>query len=68
MYDLPDTPFQRQLMIIRKWQRKVAGIHLHLSNNPPPGLPKIMADRHRIAQVLGNLLTNALRHTPGAAV
>jgi two-component system OmpR family sensor kinase len=30
----------------------------------PSDLPKVMADWHRIAQVLGNLLTNALRHTP----
>jgi two-component system sensor histidine kinase BaeS len=30
----------------------------------PPGLPHVMADWHRINQVLGNLLTNALRHTP----
>jgi len=27
-------------------------------------LPQVRADWHRIAQVLGNLLTNALRHTP----
>jgi len=31
----------------------------------PTELPKVMVDRRRIAQVLGNLLTNALRHTPG---
>jgi signal transduction histidine kinase len=30
----------------------------------PSELPPVMADRRRIAQVLGNLLTNALRHTP----
>jgi len=30
----------------------------------PSGLPKVMADRRRIAQVIGNLLINALRHTP----
>ena len=30
----------------------------------PSELPKVMADWRRIAQVLGNLLTNALRHTP----
>ena len=31
----------------------------------PARLPKVLVDRRRIAQVLGNLLTNALRHTPG---
>ncbi len=30
----------------------------------PSELPKIMADRRRLAQVLGNLVTNALRYTP----
>ena len=30
----------------------------------PPDLPWVMADRSRIAQVLGNLLTNAARHSP----
>jgi signal transduction histidine kinase len=30
----------------------------------PPALPQVMADWRRIAQVLGNLVTNALRHTP----
>jgi len=30
----------------------------------PPELPPTAADRRRIAQILGNLVTNALRHTP----
>jgi two-component system OmpR family sensor kinase/two-component system sensor histidine kinase BaeS len=30
----------------------------------PAELPEVMADWRRVAQVLGNLLTNALRHTP----
>ena len=30
----------------------------------PTELPIVMADQRRIGQVLGNLLTNALRHTP----
>jgi len=29
----------------------------------PSHLPRVMADRRRVAQVLGNLLTNALHHT-----
>ena len=33
-----------------------------------PGLPLVMADRRRIVQVLGNLLSNAARHSPGASV
>ena len=30
----------------------------------PPDLPRVMADRPRILQVLNNLLTNAARHSP----
>jgi len=30
----------------------------------PRDLPRVVADRERIGQVLGNLLDNALRHTP----
>ena len=30
----------------------------------PPDLPRVMADRERIAQVLGNLLANAARQVP----
>ena len=30
-----------------------------------PDLPWVMADRRRIVQVLGNLLSNAARHSPG---
>ena len=32
-----------------------------------PDLPWVMADRRRIAQVLGNLLSNAARHSPETA-
>ena len=30
----------------------------------PPDLPMVMADKRRIVQVLGNLLSNAARHSP----
>ena len=30
----------------------------------PPDIPPVMADRQRVAQVLGNLLANAARHSP----
>ena len=35
-----------------------------LALDVPLQLPEVMADWRRIAQVLGNLVTNALRHTP----
>ena len=33
----------------------------------PPDLPRVMADRRRIGQVLNNLLANAARHAPEAS-
>ncbi|HMO11534.1 MAG TPA: ATP-binding protein, partial [Actinotalea sp.] len=40
-----------------------AGVDLCL-DKPPSALPPIAVDPDRIAQVLGNLVDNALRHTP----
>ena len=37
-----------------------------LEANLPPGSPSVRFDRTRIAQVVGNLLDNAIRHTPTA--
>ena len=34
----------------------------------PPGLPAVMADGRRIVQVIGNLLSNASRHSPESSV
>ena len=38
--------------------------NITLALDLPAALPRINADWRRIAQVLGNLVTNALRHTP----
>jgi two-component system sensor histidine kinase BaeS len=37
---------------------------VRLAVDAPEGLPLVDADRDRISQVLGNLLENAIRHTP----
>ncbi len=37
---------------------------IRLNLNLPDGLPKVFADPTRMEQVLSNLLTNAVRHTP----
>ena len=34
----------------------------------PPDLPHVMADSRRVAQVLGNLLSNADRHSPKSSI
>ena len=39
----------------------------NISIDLPPDLPKVMADRRRIVQVLGNLLSNAARHSPATS-
>ncbi len=41
-----------------------AGGSERLTIDLEPNLPPVMADRRRIAQVLGNLLSNAVRHSP----
>ena len=43
-------------------QAREAGISLALDT--PESLPPLVADPQRLGQVLGNLVTNALRHTP----
>ena len=47
---------------------KSAGGRNNLAIDIEPDLPLVMADRRRIVQVLGNLLTNAARHSPESSV
>ena len=43
---------------------RIGGHGHNLRIDVSPDLPWVMADRSRIVQVLGNLLTNAARHSP----
>ncbi len=45
-----------------------AGGRHHLAMETESGLPLVMADRGRIVQVIGNLLSNAARHSPESSV
>jgi len=45
-----------------------AGDRNILAIDAEPGLPLVMADRRRIGQVLGNLLSNAARHSPESSI
>ncbi len=54
---------------VAPWQAaaKAAGLAFHLE--APADLPTLDVDGHRLAQALGNLLSNAIRYTPrGGAV
>ena len=43
---------------------RIGGTRHRLLIDLPPGLPWVMADRSRLGQVLGNLLSNAARNSP----
>ncbi len=43
---------------------RIGGHRHNLIIDIPPDLPWVIADKSRIVQVLGNLLTNAARHSP----
>jgi len=42
--------------------------NLSLVHSSSPGLPRVMADRDRLAQVLTNLIRNAVNHTPEGGI
>jgi len=44
------------------------GDRSNVSIDLPPDLPRVLADRRRIEQVLSNLLTNAARYSPESSV
>ena len=46
---------------------RIDGNRHNLSVDVPPDLPWVMGDKSRILQVLGNLLGNAARHSPGSS-
>lgn len=57
----PETLLQRTAAAMRP-QAEARGIHIDLQVET--GLPSISVDSERMAQVLGNLVSNALRYTP----
>ncbi|MFN3373810.1 MAG: sensor histidine kinase [Chloroflexus sp.] len=53
---------------VRSFAQSAAERAIQLSAGSADGLPDIEVDPQRIAQVLGNLISNALRHTPAGGV
>jgi two-component system sensor histidine kinase BaeS len=49
---------------VERWQGRAGTRGLTLTAHVTPALPPLRLDRLRISQVLTNLLSNALRHTP----
>ena len=50
--------------VVTSFEPKAADKRVMLAMNAPESLPRVQADGQRIAQVITNLLSNALRHTP----
>ena len=64
LYPEPVDPGQLLRDAGRSFAQQAAGRDVALHMQADDGLPEITVDPQRIAQVLGNLVDNALRHTP----
>ncbi len=51
--------------VVKGFEVQAQAASIELTSQISPGLPTIKADASRVEQVLGVLLDNALRHTPG---
>ena len=64
---LPVSPEPAEVAVLMDRARSTfqsGGARNDLDIDIEPGLPLVMADRRRIVQVLGNLLSNAAKHAP----
>ena len=68
---LPVTPEPAEVAVLVDRARSAftsAGGRNNLAIDIPPDLPLVMADRRRIVQVVGNLLSNAAKHSSESSV
>jgi signal transduction histidine kinase len=60
----PTDPAVLVHSVVAQFAPQAEAKHIRLRAEVAPNLPSLSLDSQRIAQVLGNLLGNALRHTP----
>jgi len=54
--------------VVKKYTPLAQAQAIELTLAPLSNLPSVQGDRERLSQVIGNLITNALRHTPAAGL
>ncbi|MEA4906497.1 MAG: ATP-binding protein [Anaerolineaceae bacterium] len=64
LYKQPLPPKAMLEQAAARYQHQAQQHHINLRVTVPDDLPRIYVDEGRMVQVLGNLITNALRHTP----
>lgn len=58
----PLYPWLAQVLV--PWREAAHGKNLHWQTDLPPNLPALEIDPDRLAQALGNILSNGIRYTP----
>ena len=60
----PTDPAEIVRSVVLQFTQQAEARHITIQSDIAPNLPQVALDSQRIAQVLGNLLSNAIRHTP----
>jgi two-component system sensor histidine kinase BaeS len=64
LHPVPTPPAVLVADAVAAARARATAAGIALRDRVEPGLPTVLVDPHRMGQVLGNLLDNALRHTP----
>lgn len=62
------TPAELLQRVAAAFQESAAASSITLTAQASPDIPEIAIDNERMVQVLGNLVVNALRHTPSGGI